>query len=63
MTYATASGTERQSLMSLVIALALLIAFTWFISRRDASGDPGWVTMTSPRSERIALRGTDGRRR
>ena len=41
--------------MTLVIALALLIAFTWFISRRDEAGDPRWVALTGPQAQRVTV--------
>ena len=47
--------------MSLVIALALLIAFTWFISRQEEAGDPRWATLAGPRTARITVRRDDRR--
>jgi len=47
--------------MTLVIALVLLVAFTWFISPRDASGEPRWATLSGPRAERVAVRRPHGR--
>jgi hypothetical protein len=42
--------------MSLVIALALLIAFTWFIGHRDGGGDEDRTTLTSPRPAPAVVR-------
>ena len=46
--------------MTLVIALALLIAFTWYVSHRDESQEPGWATQADRGAERIAPRRSDG---
>jgi len=45
--------------MTLVIALALLIAFTWYVSHRDESQEPGWATQPDPGAERMARRRSD----
>ena len=48
--------------MSLVIALALLVAFTWVISRQEDAEQQGWAGLTSPRPERVVVRQVDGKR-